>query len=578
MRRLLRHLRGHVADCVMAPLLKGLEALMQLMVPMVVAHVVDAGIPAHDVGLVLRGAALLAAMGVGGYAASVLAQWMSSRLAAAFGTSLRDELFAHVMTLGAADVDRLGRASLATRVTSDAQQVQDGLNMFFRLVLRSPFVTVGCVVAAFLVDGAAGALMLAGVTAAFGCVLALGAVASRRHARVQRRLDDVTRDAGDALEGARVLRAFGQRGREAARFSHDARELEGAQLSAASVSALTGPLTYAVVNLVLVAMLWQGGLDVSVGALTQGQVVALASYVGQALVELVKLANLVLQLSRAWACARRVAEVLDVRPSMADGAADAVRPADPDAPLLELRDAGLAYPGASGEAVSHVSLRVRAGEVLGVVGGTGSGKSTLAALAARRYDATSGQVLVDGRDVRDLSLASLRRAVRVVDQDPGALSGTVASNLRLGEPGATDAELLSALDDAQAAELADPSRGGLGARVEAGGRNLSGGQRQRLAVARALVGDHDVVVLDDVTSALDFATAARLRGALARRLAGCATVVISQRVSAVRHADRILVMDDGRVAGCGTHGELLAGCEVYRQICASQGATGGDAA
>ena len=575
--KLRRYLRGHMVAATLAPLFKMFEALLQLLVPLVMAQVIDVGIATQNRAYILGHGALLLGMGVAAWGISVVAQYFSSLAASAFGTALRDDLFAHVMALSRQDVERLGKASLTTRITNDSQQVQDGLNMFFRLVLRSPFVTVGTVIAAFLVDGVEGAALLVAVAAAFAIVMGFMRVATGRYRQIQHGLDDVLLKTTETLEGARVLRAFRREQAERDGFAEAAEHVRALQVSTGDLSGLVNPLTYAAVNCGLIALLWLGGLQVNVGALTQGQLVALVSYVSQALVELVKLANLIILLSKASACARRVNEVFACSPSLADGTATArvARRTDSSAagsgaPALAFDDVTFSYPGAAAPALSHVSFSLAPGATLGVIGGTGSGKSTLASLALRFYDATSGRVLVGGADVRTLTRQSLRREVGLVEQGPTLFSGTVAENLRWGRADATDEELAAALGTAQAANVVDAHEGGLAAEVEQFGRNFSGGQRQRLAIARTLVRRPSVLVLDDASSALDFATDAALRRAIARDCADAAVVWISQRVSAVSHADQVLVLDKGRVAGLGTHEELLASCAVYQEICASQ--------
>ena len=566
--KLRRYLAGHYVECVLAPLFKMLEALLQLLVPLVMAQVIDVGIPARDAGYVLAHGALLAGMGVFAWGVSITAQYFSARLSASFGTALRDDLFAHVLALSREDVERLGRASLVTRLTNDSQQVQDGLNMFFRLILRSPFVTFGTVVAAFIVDGVEGAALLAAVLAAGAVVLGFMRLTTDRYRDIQRGLDDVQLRVAENLEGVRVLRAFRQEPAERAAFAATAATVRDRQVSTGDLSALVNPLTYAAINCGLIALLWLGGFQVNVGNLTQGQLVALVGYVSQALVELLKLTNLIVLLAKASACARRLNEVFETTPALADGTEPA-EPA-PNAPVLAFDDVSFAYPDAGGEALSHVSFALAPGGTLGVIGGTGSGKSTLASLALRFYDATAGRVTVGGQDVRGLTRRTLRRQVSLVEQGATLFSGTIASNLRWGRADADERDLRAALATAQAAGVAQSKAGGLDAEVEQFGRNFSGGQRQRLTIARALVRRPRVLILDDASSALDFATDAALRRAIGRDCADMAVVTISQRVTAVRHADQILVLDGGRQAGLGTHEELLASCPVYREICASQ--------
>ena len=566
--KLRRYLAGHYAECVLAPLFKGLEALLQLLVPLVMAQVIDVGIANRDAGYVLWHGALLVGVGVFAWVISVTAQYFCSRLASAFGTAMRDDLFRHVLELSREDVERIGRASLVTRITNDSQQVQDGLNMFFRLILRSPFVTFGTVVAAFLVDGVEGAALLAAVLVSGAIVMGFMRVTTERYRQIQRGLDEVQLRVAENLEGVRVLRAFRREDSERVSFAQAADTVRARQVTTGDISALVNPLTYAAINCGLIALLWVGGGQVNVGHLTQGQLVALVSYVSQALVELLKLTNLIMLLSKASACARRVNEVFETAPSMADGAREAALV--PGEPAIAFDDVSFTYPGGAGHALDHVSFSLMPGQTLGVIGGTGSGKSTLASLAMRFYDVTEGSVRVGGSDVRDLTRPSLRRAVSLVEQGATLFSGTIASNLRWGGPDATEGELRSALETAQAAGVVDGKDGGLEAEVEQFGRNFSGGQRQRLAVARTLARKPGVLVLDDASSALDFATDAALRRAIRRDCADAAVIMISQRVTTVRQANQILVLDGGRQVGLGTHEELLESCPVYREICESQ--------
>ena len=568
MLKLARYLKGHGAECVLAPLLKMLEAILGLLVPFVMADVIDVGIANGDTDYILQRAALLVIIAVFAWIIAVIAQYFSSRLAAGFGTALRDDLFRHVMTLSREDVERLGKASLTTRITNDTQQVQDGVNMFFRLVLRSPLVAFGSVVATFIVSGVEGVALLVAVVACFLIVLGFASLTTRRYRDIQTSLDDVLLKTTENLEGVRVLRAFRREKDEKEKFSESADRVASQQVVAGDISALVNPLTYLVINIGLIALLWLGASQVDIGALTQGQLVAIVGYVSQALVELVKLANLIVQLSKASACARRINEVFETSPAQTDGTKQASF--TNDEPVLAFEDVSFTYPGAGGEALSHVSFELEAGSTLGIIGGTGSGKSTVASLALRFYDATDGCVRVGGTDVRELTAKSLREKVSLVEQGATLFSGTIAENLAWGSGDATEDDMTSALATAQATNVVASKEDGLNARVEQGGRNFSGGQRQRLTIARTLVRKPKVLVLDDASSALDFATDAALRHALAHDLDDTAIVSISQRVATVRHCDQILVLDGGRVAGLGTHEELLDSCPVYQEICASQ--------
>lgn len=565
MLKLVRYLRGYGKECVLAPLFKCLEAAFQILVPLVMASVVDEGIAAGNTHHIMASAAALIAMGVVGWVCAVAAQYFSAKLGAGFGTALRDDLFAHVMSLSRSDVDELGTSTLVTRLTNDTNQVQDGVNLFFRLVLRCPITILGSIGAAYLVSGTEGALFVVVSAIVFLLVWLVMRVAIRGYREVQHGLDGVLLSTTEQLEGVRVLRAFGREDEERRLFDGLLDGLWHRQVHVGDVSGLMNPLTYAAVNLGLVVVLYVGGISIQAGNLTQGALVALVNYMSQMLVDLLRFATLVNTLSKSEACARRVNEVFERVPSMTDGELSA----DGLSGSIEFCDVTFSYPGAAAPSLSHVSFSARPGQVVGVIGGTGSGKSTLASLLMRFYDATSGSVLVGGRDVRALTLESLHRLVSIVDQRPRLFSGTIESNLRLAAPDASPDQLEHAVGAAQAADVV-AAKGGVAGAVEQLGRNLSGGQRQRLSIARTLSRGPRILVLDDASSALDLATDARLRHALASEFPGVTQVVISQRISAIRHADLILVLDAGRVVGQGTHEELRRSCDVYEEICASQ--------
>lgn len=565
MLKLVRYLRGYGKECVLAPLFKCLEAAFQILVPLVMASVVDEGIAAGNTRHIMASAAAFIAMGVVGWVCAVAAQYFSAKLSAGFGTALRDDLFAHVMSLSRSDVDELGTSTLVTRLTNDTNQVQDGVNLFFRLVLRCPITILGSIGAAYLVSGTEGALFVLVSAIVFLLVWLVMRVAIRGYREVQRGLDGVLLSTAEQLEGVRVLRAFGREDEERRLFDGLLDGLWHRQVHVGDVSGLMNPLTYAAVNLGLVVVLYVGGISIQAGNLTQGALVALVNYMSQMLVDLLRFATLVNTLSKSEACARRVNEVFERVPSMTDGDLSA----DGLSGSIEFCDVTFSYPGAAAPSLSHVSFSARPGQVVGVIGGTGSGKSTLASLLMRFYDATSGSVLVGGRDVRTLTLESLHRLVSIVDQRPRLFSGTIESNLRLAAPDASPDQLEHAVGAAQAADVV-AAKGGVAGAVEQLGRNLSGGQRQRLSIARTLSRVSRILVLDDASSALDLATDARLRHALASEFPGVTQVVISQRISAIRHADLILVLDAGRVVGQGTHEELRRTCDAYEEICASQ--------
>lgn len=565
MLRLARYLKGYGKECALAPLFKCLEAAFQILVPLVMASVVDDGIANANKAHIAICAAILVAMGVVGWFCAATAQYFSAKLGAGFGTALRDDLFAHVMGLSRQDVDELGASTLMTRLTNDTNQVQDGVNLFFRLVLRCPIAILGSIGAAWLVDGGEGVLFVIVSAIVFLLVWLVMRVAVKGYRAVQHGLDGILLSTKEQLEGVRVLRAFGREKAERDEFKEKLDDLWARQVHVGDVAAFLNPLTYATVNLGLVAVLYAGGASIELGSMSQGALVALVNYMSQMLVELLKLANLVNTLSKAEACAKRVNEVFDRTPAMADGTLDARGlPGS-----IELRNVTFAYPGASAPALADVSLSVAPGEVLGVIGGTGSGKSTLASLLMRFYDPTEGIVALGGHDVRELTLTSLHRLVALVDQSSTLFAGTIESNLRLANENAPAEQLASCIETAQAQDVV-AAKGGLEGAIEQLGRNLSGGQRQRLSIARTLARAPRILILDDASSALDLATDARLRHALATRCPGVTQVVISQRVSAIRHADKIVVLEAGHVAGIGTHAELMRTCAVYQEICDSQ--------
>ena len=565
MLRLARYLRHYKKECVLAPLFKLLEALFGLIVPLIMAQVIDVGVAQGDRAYILQRGGLLVAMGLLGMLVAFTAQYFAARLAAGFGAELRGDLFRHIMGLARTDIDALGNSTLVTRVTNDTQQVQDGVNMFFRLVLRSPFVVGGALVLVFAIDGTEGLVYTLTIVVILAVVTLVMRIATRLYRSVQRRLDDVLLRTSENLEGVRVIRAFRREADEVSRMDETAGDLRREQVHVGDIAGTLSPLTYAVCNLGLAIALYVGGFKVDVGGLTQGQLVAFVNYSAQILVEGVKLANLIVQESKSAACAARINQVFDTQSSMRDGTLDAAC----EEPAVVFDDVTFSYADGAAPALSHVSFSAAPGETIGVIGGTGSGKSTLAALIMRFYDTTEGSVRVGSHDVRDFTLASLRRAAGIVEQCARLFSGTIASNLRWGNPDATDADLERAIAIAQASDVV-ASKGGLAGEVEQLGRNFSGGQRQRLTIARTLVRKPRVLILDDSSSALDFATDAALRTALHRDLAGTTVFLISQRVTSIQSADRICVLDHGRLAGWGTHDELLASCPVYQEIYASQ--------
>ncbi len=566
MRKLFAYLKEYRKECVLGPLFKLLEASLELFVPMVVAAVIDRGIAFADHGYIVRTSLLLVGFGLAGLAFSVTAQYFSAKAAIGFVTRLRHALYAHVQTFSHRTLDTIGISTLITRMTSDMNQVQTGLNLTLRLLLRSPFVVFGAMLMAFTIDAKAALWFLAVIPALALVVFGIMLVSIPLYRRVQEKLDVVLGSARENLNGVRVLRAFRREAAEQASFGEKNTALTRNQRRVGRVSALMNPITLVIIDLAVLGLLRTGSLRVNAGLLTQGAVVALYHYMGQILVELIKLANLIINVTKAVACGKRIQAVLDV---------DEPQAVEPELPRgdpslrVELRDAGIRYYGSAADALSGIDLRVKPGQTVGLIGGTGSGKSTLVSLIPRFYTATSGAVYVDGTDVRAWAPEALRRKIGFVPQKAVLFHGTIRDNLLWGNEAASDEELLAAASLAQASDVL-AAKGGLDGVVEQFGRNLSGGQRQRLTIARALVRRPEILILDDSASALDFATDAALRKAL-RSLDYDPTVfLVSQRTSTVRSADQILVLDDGKAVGLGTHDELLRSCPVYREIYDSQ--------
>lgn len=572
MHDLLRHLKGYRLVSVLAPLFKMLEALFDLFVPLVVADLIDTGIRNQDTGYILSRCGILVALALVGLGCSVVAQYFAAKASVSCASSLRRALFAHIQSLGFSEVDTIGGSTLITRMTSDINQVQNGINMFLRLFLRSPFIVFGAAIMAFSLNRAVATVFLLAIPVLFVIVFGLMAITAPLYRRVQTGLDRVLGATRENLSGVRVVRAFAREQEETARFEGFHHALTKMQLFVGRISALMNPLTYVVVNLAIIAILTLGARQVEGGMLLSGDVVALVNYMSQILVELVKLANTVILISRALASLSRVTTVLHTPVSMAYPAETGPETADA---AVAFDQVGLTYAGAGDESLSGITFAARPGETVGVIGGTGSGKTSLVHLIPRFYDATAGRVTLLGRPIGQWSREDLHRAVAIVLQKAQLFSGTIRSNLLWGNADADDATLWAALEAAQAAEFVRQKPLGLDEPVEQGGRNFSGGQRQRLTIARALVGQPQVLILDDSASALDFATDAALRKSL-RALPWKPTVfIVSQRTSSLRHADQILVLDDGRLVGRGTHRGLLETCPVYREIYESQFEKGG---
>ena len=576
MNKMLTHLNGYKREAVLAPLFKMLEATFDLFVPLVMADIVNVGIAAHDLHYILVRCGILLLLAVIGLTCSLTAQYFSAKAAVGYSTSLRHALFEHIQKLGFTEMDTLGTSTLITRMTSDINQVQSGLNLFLRLFLRSPFVVVGAMVMAFTVNARAAWIFVVAIPLLSIVVFGVMVLTNPLYKTAQARLDRVLGLTRENLTGVRVVRAFDKEKSEIDRFESANDLLTKIQLHVGHLSSLMSPLTYVIINLAIVALLYVGSIEINIGGMAAGDVIALVNYMNQILVELVKLANLIVQISKALACASRVQAVLDTEPGMAFPAAlpDAVEAGKAD-DAVRFDHVSLTYAGAGAPSLSDISFTAKRGQTIGVIGGTGSGKSSLINLIPRFYDATEGSVEILGRPAQAYPRDVLRGSVSVVMQKAQLFGGTIRSNLLWGnknasDANASDADLWAALETAQAAEFVKTKPLGLDEPVEQGGRNLSGGQKQRLTIARALVGKPDILILDDSASALDYATDAALRKALAALPGSLTVFIVSQRAASLQHADQILVLDDGKLVGLGKHADLLASCPVYEEIYASQ--------
>lgn len=566
MKKLLVYLKGYEKETVLAPLFKMLEALFELFVPLVMAAVIDVGIGGHDRGYVIRMCLVLIALGVIGLACSITAQYFAAKAATGFSTVLRRELFAHIQSLSYTEMDNLGTSTLITRMTSDINQVQSGVNLVLRLFLRSPFIVFGAMIMAFTVDVKAAMIFVVAIPMLSVVVFGIMIWTMPLYRRVQGALDKVLGLTRENLTGVRVIRAFCLEEQEQTHFREKNERLTDMQKFVGKISGLMKPLTYIIVNGAVVVLLYTGAIRVDQGIITTGAVVALVNYMNQILVELVKLANLIINITKSVACGNRIQSVLEIPSSMKNGSDTNLARADE----VVFDHVGLTYAQAGTESLTDIDFSAKAGQTIGIIGGTGSGKSSLVNLIPRFYDATAGAVKINGKNVKDFDLETLRKMVGIVPQKAVLFKGTIEDNLRWGKKDATEEELWEALETAQAAEFVRERADGLQAKIDQGGKNLSGGQRQRLTIARALVGHPGILILDDSASALDFATDAALRKALREMKGNPIVFIVSQRTSSIRHADQIIVLDDGMVAGIGNHQELLENCPVYQEIYYSQ--------
>lgn len=570
MKKLLIYLKAYRKEACLAPIFKMLEAVFELFVPLVIKGIIDYGIAAEDRAYCLRMGLLLLLLAVIGLAMATTAQWFSARAAAGFAAKIKQVLMEHIQKLSYTELDTIGTSTLITRMTSDVNQVQTGTNLVLRLFMRSPFIVFGSMIMAFTIDFKAAMIFV--ITIPLLSVVVFGIMLSSipLYKKVQSQLDRVLGITRENLTGVRVIRAFNKEEEEISHFKTENEQFTRLQTFVGKISALMNPLTFVIVNSAILVLVWTGAWRVEGGILTQGAVVALVNYMSQILVELIKLADLIINITKAVACGNRIQKVLEVEPSMENGSKECIEEKRTPANAVDFNHVSLTYSGAGAPSLTDIDLHVKTGQTIGIIGGTGSGKTSVVNLIPRFYDATQGNVLVFGKPVKEQDMESLRSQIAVVPQKAVLFAGTIRENMKWGKEDATDEEIMEALTIAQAAEVVQKKEGGLDAFVEQGGKNLSGGQRQRLTIARALVRKPRILILDDSASALDFATDAALRKAI-REMKNAPTVfIVSQRTSSIRFADQILVLDDGKSVGVGTHDELLTTCSVYNEIYDSQ--------
>ena len=568
MLRLARYLKEYKLESALAPLFKLLEATFELLVPIVIARIIDIGIAGGDSNYIIKMGVLLVTLAVIGLTSAIIAQYFSAKAATGFGTKLRDDLFAHILGFSHAEIDVLGRDTLVTRVTNDSDQVQNGINRFFRLVLRSPFIVAGAFIMSFNIDPRMSMIALTVIAVLAITVALIMSKSIRLYRNVQKKLDRVLGKTGENLTGIRVIRAFSKESSEVAEYENATKDLYNDQVLVGDISALLNPLTYVVVNLGIVAILKAGAVKVNIGNLTTGQVVALINYMSQILVELVKFANLIILLSKASACAKRINEIFDIKCSLKGGSKE-LDLSDCNGDIITFENVGFAYPKAKEEALSDISLSIKKGETIGIIGGTGSGKSSLINLIPRFYDINRGSIKLAGKDIKEYSLDSIRKNVALVEQKSRLFRGNIRDNLLWGNENADDGELFEAAQTAQAMDVINSKERRLDSEVAMYGNNFSGGQKQRLSIARSLVKKAGILILDDSSSALDYATDSRLRKAI-RQIKDITTIIVSQRIVSIKNADRIVVLDDGKIVGIGNHEELLENNPIYREIYNSQ--------
>ena len=571
-RKLLIYLKDYKKESIIGPLFKFLEATFELIVPVIMARIIDIGIKNKDMLYIWKMGAVLVIFGILGLTCSLLAQYFAAKAAVGFGTALRHDLFWHIENLSHAEVDKAGSSTLVVRMTSDVNQVQSGVNLVLRLFLRSPFIVVGALVMAFTINWKAAMVFVVTVPLLAFVIYGIMVITIPLYKKVQRELDEVLLTTRENLTGVRVIRAFRTQKLERETFEHKSDVLMAIQMHVGKISASLNPLTYIIVNVGIIAVIWFGGIQVNVGDMTQGEVIALVNYMTQTLLALVALANLIITFTKALASAGRINEVFAMKPGIVDGneKESAVQQTEEPKTAVSMEDVTFYYQKSKEPALEHISFTAKKGETIGIIGGTGSGKSTLVSLIPRFYDVTEGRVFVNGKDVREYKVENLRSKVGMVPQKAVLFHGTIRDNMKMGREDASDEEIFEALKTAQALEIVENKPGKLDTVLSEGGKNLSGGQRQRLTIARALVRNPEVLILDDSASALDFATDANLRKAIAEDTNNMTVFIVSQRAASIMHADKIIVLDDGQMVGYGTHQELLKQCEVYQEICYSQ--------
>ena len=569
MKKLLYFMKDYKKESVLAPLFKMLEAFFELFVPLVVASIIDDGIVPKDSGHIIRMCLLLLVLAAVGLTCSITAQYFAAKSAVGAATGIRYELFTHIQTLGYEEMDMVGTSTLITRMTSDINQVQNGINLVLRLFLRSPFIVFGAMIMAFTIDVKAAMIFVVAIILLSIVVFGVMFITKPLYKKVQSGLDTILGTTRENLTGVRVIRAFHQEQAEYNKFLAENEELTSLQKFAGKISGLTNPLTFIIINFAILVLIHTGAVRVSLGTLSQGQVVALYNYMSQILVELIKLANLIISVTKAMACFNRIQDVFHIEPSMKEGT-KTVAAAGNTTPAVEFKNVSFTYAGGGDHAVENISFKAIPGQTIGIIGGTGSGKSTLVNLIPRFYDVSEGEVDIAGKNIQDYTYGSLRNTISVVPQKAQLFAGTIRDNLTFGCPDATEEQIEEALAISQAKEFVDTKEGRLDAKIEQGGKNLSGGQRQRLTLARALVPQSDILIMDDSASALDYATDARLRKAIQDMKRKPTVFIVSQRTSSIQNADMILVLDDGKIAGQGTHEQLLKSCNIYREIYETQ--------